>query len=133
MIMAIPQLKSQFELEQAKLQTDVDESNELFYTYDFTPLRQHLLKQLSEYSRIRSSLIFIKKESLDVLAVIREIYKNRQNYIDITKGEERAIFNTMSINNIPVQDFNIFLFKIADETTQFISKRFISPYSNKLL
>ncbi len=131
MVMAIPSLKTKFEAQYITKKPDTDDTKDVFFTYDFTLLKHFLLKQLGEYSKIRSSLTFVKKESMDVLSIIKDLYNLQTSYIEITKHEESAIFNVMSVNKIGVEKFNLFLFRITDEIIKYIEQKFVNPYSRK--
>lgn len=128
MILGIPVLKERFD-DKNKNSNIEDEKEDIFFNTDFKHLKANLSHQLSEYSRIRSSLLYIKREGFDILSTIKELYDEQKHFMEITTEEERAIFNVMSDNNISVKDFNIFLFRIADELIKYIETKFITPYT----
>lgn len=130
MLLSVPELKRKFEAEYLSKNTENEDKAD-FYSYDFSFLKHHLTKQLAEYSKIKSSLMFIKKEGMDVLSIIKDIYSRQSSLIEITNNEETAIFNVMSENNIGMENFNIFLFTICDEIIKYTDQKFVSPYSRK--
>lgn len=123
----IPELKKEFDLQFQTIANN-DESQDMFYEYNFHPLKQYLLKQLSEFSKIRSSIAFIKEEGLDVLAILTDIYKQKKELEEFIANEEMAVFNTMHENKIEVNQFNSFLYRITDEIKIIIQDKFVNPY-----
>lgn len=123
----IPELKEMYE---AEINKEVeDEVEDFFDTLNFTSLEQFLFKELSEFCRLRSSLVYIKSEGVDVLSIIMELFKSRQFFQQLFKDEELALFKTLSDNNLEVNRFEELENRINLEIQDYIQDKFIVPYT----
>lgn len=123
----IPELKEMYE---AEINKELDSTEEDFFNVlNFSALEQFLYKELSEFCKLRSSLIYIKSEGVDVLSIITELFRSQQNFQQLFKDEERALFNTLSDNNLEVNRFEELENRINLEIQNYIQDKFITPFT----
>lgn len=125
---SIPELKKRYDDKFNRLPPG--ESEDLFKGFNFNSLEQFLLKQLSEFCRLRSSLLYIKSEGIDVLSTIMDLFKSQKNFLKLFEEEERTLFNTLSINNLEVHLFSTLENRLNNEMQKYIQDKFITPYTS---
>ncbi|MCG8570944.1 MAG: hypothetical protein MJB14_12465 [Spirochaetes bacterium] len=126
-IQNVPELRKQY------LDLEVIDHEEAyvddFKTYDFSYLKHFLLKQLSEFSRIRSCLVYIKEEGYHTLPIITELYKQRRSFYRLLDEEETSVFNFMSDNSVGPEEYNNIISRIRYEISNYIQDFYIQPYT----
>ncbi len=101
-----------------------DEDN-LLLKLDFKSVISTITEQLSIYSKLRASIIFIKKEKHKFQHIIEKLYTNLSDSTNLIHKEEKLLLSLLIKNKIDSSKIDNLIFSIRDMIIKIINDKYI--------